>query len=149
METDSDSKKNVEESSTKSTFFIAVHVGAGYHSPLRSQSYMTAMKDACNAAATILSKFTLNFFHSLSPILTSLEKNGSALDAVVAALSSLEDSPITNAGKGSNLTEDGRVECDASVMESQRGAEGTNTHRKNNVSRQQRFFWSGWSRARR
>jgi len=46
-----------------------------------------------------------------------LEKNGSALDAVVAAVNSLEDNPIFDAGIGSVLTEDGTVEMDALIMD--------------------------------
>jgi isoaspartyl peptidase/L-asparaginase-like protein (Ntn-hydrolase superfamily) len=45
-----------------------------------------------------------------------LEDGGSALDAVQAAVESLEDCPLLNAGRGSVLTTEGRVEMDASIM---------------------------------
>lgn len=45
-----------------------------------------------------------------------LEAGGGALDAVTAAVASLEEDPRFNAGVGSCLTEDGRVEMDASIM---------------------------------
>ncbi|HIP88785.1 MAG TPA: asparaginase [Thermococcus paralvinellae] len=43
-------------------------------------------------------------------------KKGSALDAVEEAIKSLEDNPIFNAGTGSVLTLDGKVEMDAAIM---------------------------------
>ncbi len=46
-----------------------------------------------------------------------LEKNGSALDAVVAAVNVLEDDPTFDAGIGSVLTEDGTVEMDSLIMD--------------------------------
>ena len=45
-----------------------------------------------------------------------LKAGGSAVDAVVAAVTALEDDAVFNAGTGSALTEAGEVECDASVM---------------------------------
>ena len=53
-----------------------------------------------------------------------LAAGGRALDAVEAAVRSLEDDPRFNAGRGSALTEDGTIEMDASIMEGDRLACG-------------------------
>jgi taspase, threonine aspartase, 1 len=48
----------------------------------------------------------------------SILKNGdSAVAAVEAAIRVLEDKEITNAGYGSNLTIEGVVECDATIVD--------------------------------
>jgi L-asparaginase / beta-aspartyl-peptidase len=49
-----------------------------------------------------------------------LSMGGAALDAVEAAVRVLEDDPQFNAGRGSVLNRDGRVEMDASIMEGDR-----------------------------
>jgi L-asparaginase / beta-aspartyl-peptidase len=49
-----------------------------------------------------------------------LAENGTSLDAVEAAVRSLEDHPRFNAGRGSVLTSEGTVEMDASIMEGDR-----------------------------
>jgi L-asparaginase / beta-aspartyl-peptidase len=46
-----------------------------------------------------------------------LEKGGSSLDAVTAAVQTLEDNPLFNAGRGAALTREGAAELDAAIME--------------------------------
>lgn len=46
-----------------------------------------------------------------------LEKGGSSLDAVSAAVRSLEDNPLFNAGIGAVLNRDGEAELDSSIMD--------------------------------
>ncbi len=54
---------------------------------------------------------------------------GSALDAVTATVAVLEDNSLFNAGYGSVLTLEGRVEMDAAVMVAERRASESNRHR--------------------
>ena len=46
-----------------------------------------------------------------------LAKGGSSMDAVVAAVSTFEDDPLFNAGRGAALTAAGTAELDAAVMD--------------------------------
>jgi beta-aspartyl-peptidase (threonine type) len=46
-----------------------------------------------------------------------LKSGGSSREAIIAAITYMEDSPLFNAGKGAVLTHEGRVEMDASIME--------------------------------
>lgn len=81
--------------------FVGVHAGAGDHSDDTSSAYKKLCRDACRKGVEVL------------------KLGGSALEAVTATTSVLEDSPLTNAGFGSNLTWDGCVECDACIMDGQ------------------------------
>jgi len=78
---------------------IFVHAGAGYHSHQNEKVHLTAVSDAAKVAMSIL------------------KNGGEAKDAVEMAIRLLEDREITNAGFGSNLTLDGNVECDATMVD--------------------------------
>lgn len=83
---------------------IAIHGGAG--TILRST--MTPEKEA---AYTTALQTALQVGYQL------LEKGAAALDAVEAAVRSLEDCPLFNAGRGSVFTATGEHEMDASIMD--------------------------------
>ncbi|ENM3730528.1 TPA: isoaspartyl peptidase/L-asparaginase family protein [Vibrio cholerae] len=84
-------------------FAIAIHGGAG--TILREQ-----MSDALRTDILATLEQAVRVGHQL------LVEGADALDAVVAAVTVLEDSPLFNAGKGSVLTNNEMVEMDASVM---------------------------------
>jgi beta-aspartyl-peptidase (threonine type) len=66
-----------------------------------------------------------------------LDKGGSAVDAVEAALNVLEDDPLFNAGRGAVFTREGKNEMDASIMDGatlKAGAVACVTHTKNPIS---------------
>ncbi|MCZ2366744.1 isoaspartyl peptidase/L-asparaginase family protein [Vibrio diabolicus] len=92
-------------------FSIAIHGGAG--TILREQmSNELQQSILADLEASVKAGYQI------------LEKGGDALDAVVAAVKVLEDSPNFNAGKGSVLTNNEMVEMDASVMDGRNLAAG-------------------------
>lgn len=52
----SDAEMAIEAGDRSARFFVAVHVGAGYHSPSNEKALRYVMKRACVAAASVLSK---------------------------------------------------------------------------------------------
>jgi L-asparaginase / beta-aspartyl-peptidase len=83
---------------------IAIHGGAGAvpRSTLtteRERHYRDGLATALDAGYAVL------------------EKGGSSLDAVTAAVQTLEDNPLFNAGRGAALTREGAAELDAAIME--------------------------------
>ncbi|KAI5123050.1 hypothetical protein M0805_000485 [Coniferiporia weirii] len=92
------------ESQSASPWLVAVHGGAGYHSTetASQKAVKRALRSACASATEVLRTGNLN---------------SGRIDAIEHAICTLEDEECLNAGKGSNLTYDGEVECDASMMD--------------------------------
>ncbi|TPW26064.1 isoaspartyl peptidase/L-asparaginase family protein [Pararhizobium mangrovi] len=86
------------------TYTLAVHGGAG--TLLRGD--MTPEREAAYHAALA---------HVVATGEAVLKANGSALDAVTAAVCALEDEPLFNAGRGAVFTDAGTQEMDAAIME--------------------------------
>jgi beta-aspartyl-peptidase (threonine type) len=68
-------------------------------------------------SAELESDYLATLAESLRAGRGALDGGGSALDAVVAAVQVMEDSPLFNAGRGSNFDERGIVTMDASIMD--------------------------------
>lgn len=88
----------------KTPIGIVIHGGAGTISresmtPAQEQAYHAMLQHAVNQGYAVL------------------ERGGSSLDAVTAAVMVLEDSPLFNAGKGAVYTFDEKHELDASIMD--------------------------------
>jgi beta-aspartyl-peptidase (threonine type) len=80
---------------------IAVHGGAGPDSDHIKKNYEAYKKGIAEA---------------LDVGYTVLEAGGFAVDAVEAAVNTLEDNKLFNAGRGSALNEKGEIEMDAAIM---------------------------------
>jgi beta-aspartyl-peptidase (threonine type) len=85
-------------------YAIAIHGGAGAVpratlSAERERTYRSGLQAALDSGYALL------------------ERGGSSLDAVAAAVRILEDDPSFNAGHGAALTRDGAAELDAAVMD--------------------------------
>lgn len=90
---------------------LVIHGGAGNITPAimnkeQEDEYHNGLKTALNAGYAILNS------------------GGTALDAVVAAISSLEDNPLFNAGRGAVFTKKGLNEMDAAIMDGSNLAAG-------------------------
>ncbi len=98
-------------SAVKPPFGLVLHGGAGViarseMSPGLERQYRAALSEARDAGYAIL------------------EHGGTALDAVVAAITVLEDNPLFNAGRGAVLNAEGICELDASIMDGRTLAAG-------------------------
>ena len=104
-------------------YAIAIHGGAGAVPratllPEREARYRRALEAALDGGYAVL------------------ERGGSSLDAVAAAVCLLEDDPLFNAGRGAALTRDGAAELDAAIMDGRQmraGAVASVRHVKNPV----------------
>src|SRR5690349_18446421 len=102
---------------------IVIHGGAGVierskMTPEREASYRAGLAAALDSGYEVL------------------ERGGTSLDAVIAAVKRMEDDPQFNAGRGAVLDEDGDAELDAAIMDGsgpRAGAVAAVRHLKNPI----------------
>ena len=99
-------------------FAIAIHGGAG----TITRASMTKEKEA---------EYNKGLEEAIMAGHALLEKGESSVDAVEAAIRSLEDNPLFNAGRGAVFNHDGKNEMDASIMEGKTLLAGAVTGIKN------------------
>lgn len=104
--------------------WIAVHIGAGFHSQERSDSYRGLCKDAIESAwlhraTSFHSKLNLSKFICDAISVLEVGKTWFLIYRHDSDFLYRKDSPLTNAGFGSNLTLYGDVECDAALVDGQ------------------------------
>ncbi|MBZ6075800.1 isoaspartyl peptidase/L-asparaginase family protein [Microvirga puerhi] len=97
--------------SSDNNFTLAIHGGAGTilrskMTPEREAAYHAGLRRALEAGRSVLAS------------------DGTALDAVTAAVMALEDEPLFNAGRGAVYTSAGKQEMDAAVMDGRNRAAG-------------------------
>lgn len=85
-------------------FGLVIHGGAGTilkknMTPEKEKAYTEKLTEALDKGYSVL------------------ENGGTSLDAVIATINVMEDSPLFNAGKGAVLTEKGEAELDAAIMD--------------------------------
>ena len=93
------------------SFTLVIHGGAGNITPAimnteQETQYHHGLKEALDKGYGVL------------------HRGGTAMDAVVAAISAMEDNPLFNAGRGSVFTKKGLNEMDASLMDGSNLAAG-------------------------
>ncbi len=95
----------------ESGWALALHGGAGtilkkMMTPERETGYHVGLEAALAADRAVL------------------EAGGKAEDAIVAAVMSMEDNPLFNAGRGGVFTSAGKIEMDAAIMRGSDRASG-------------------------
>ncbi|HEU5351115.1 MAG TPA: isoaspartyl peptidase/L-asparaginase [Terracidiphilus sp.] len=95
---------SAQKSAATHQWAIVLHGGAGVierssMTPQAEAEYRAGLKQAIQAGAAVL------------------DKGGSSMDAIEAAIRILEDNPLFNCGRGSVFTADGKNEMDAAIMD--------------------------------
>ncbi|MDE2388175.1 MAG: isoaspartyl peptidase/L-asparaginase [Betaproteobacteria bacterium] len=92
------------QQTSNSPIHLIIHGGAGAIdrqrlTAEREQAFRQVLSESLNAGYAVL------------------KAGGSSIDAVIAAIAAMEDSPLFNAGKGAVFSHEGRNELDASIMD--------------------------------